>query len=133
MPRQLDEDYTILHLQDEQRAMAQRVMNMAEEVNELSANSRVLAERQLRRDDVIANIQERIDGILEAVKALQKTQLNEEQAAVIKTILLGKDRNDWLKNKSKYYFWGALSFMGAVYLMRDWIRIALVAMGIIKP
>lgn len=114
---------------DEIVALARRVQNLGDELHELSADVKVMIERGGHRDELMADLGHNLADIengINDIKRKQNTQLSDEELKVLRAIMIGKDRSDWLKARSKYYFFGTIFTVGVIWSAREWVRAALV-------
>ena len=118
------------------RALAQRLGNLADELHEAVTKLEVMSERALHRDAQLVDLKRDSIELLADMKVVKakkiEAQLTENEIKVLKEIMLGKDRADWLKQRSKYYFYGTLGLATTIFMLRDWIKAGLVKLGIVS-
>lgn len=128
-------------INDALTALGQRVQTLADTVGTLGGDVRVMIERGGNRDVAIADLRKDCDeqtrdikqSVAELVNELDERLPTKKEMAKLRTMIIGKDRVDWLKGRSAYYVVGTISAVTAVWLGRDWIRWALSALSRIIP
>jgi len=106
------------------KALATRVGILAEELVKVGADVRVMTDRGDHRDESLKDIRQDIaegGNSLDIIAEAQRHQLTPSEVVILRAMILGKDRADWVRGRWKYYFLGTIATLTAVWALRDFL------------